>query len=96
MQYLPSHFGPCLQSPVDPYPPLTPNSHPRPLCAVWFLVSLVGSTACATFSYIFPGLLVLRREAGLVRRGAAGGMVCLGACMGSIAVYNTLSGHGGL
>lgn len=29
--------------------------------SVWFLAALIGSTACAVFSYLFPGLLLVRR-----------------------------------
>jgi hypothetical protein len=61
--------------------------------SVWELVSLVGSTACVVFSYIFPGLLVLKNESGVVERGVAGGVVVLGVMMAVIAVYDTLTGQ---
>ncbi len=64
--------------------------------SVFFLVSLVGSTACVTFSYIFPGLLVLRRDTSTARRACAAGMIGLGSVMAALAVFNTLSGHAGL
>lgn len=64
--------------------------------SVWVLISLVGSTACALFSFVFPGLLVLKNEKCPVRRGAAGGMVVLAACMAGIAIYNNLRGAGGV
>lgn len=63
--------------------------------SVWLLVSLVGSTACVTFSYIFPGLLV-RRDPQLWRRVAGLGTVGLGVVMAVVAVFNTLSGHASL
>ena len=64
--------------------------------SMWVLVSLVGSTACVTFSYVFPGLLVLRRDGRPLWRAAAAGMIVLAAVMAVLAIYNTLCGHGGL
>ncbi|GAB4822555.1 hypothetical protein N2152v2_009601 [Parachlorella kessleri] len=64
--------------------------------SMWVLVSLVGSTACVTFSYVFPGLLVLRRDSRPLWRTAAGGMIVLAAVMAVLAIFNTLCGHGGL
>ena len=69
-------------------PPLRARCHGRP--------PQVGSTACVAFSYVFPGLLVLRKDPGLLRRGAAGGMLVLGGSMAVLSVYNNLRGQGGL
>ena len=60
--------------------------------SVWFLVSLVGSTACVTFSYVFPGLL-LRKAKTAGGRAAGAGAVALAAAMAATAVINTLSGN---
>ncbi len=59
------------------------------------LLSLVGATACVTFSYIFPGLLVLRCQRSALQRGGAAGLLALGAAMAGIALYNRLTGRGG-
>ena len=59
------------------------------------LLSLVGATACVTFSYIFPGLLVLRCQRAALPRAGARGMIALGAVMAAIALYNRLAGGGG-
>ena len=61
--------------------------------SVWFLVSLVGSTACVTFSYVFPGLLLVRRAQSAGGRVLGAGAVALAAVMASVAVYNTLTGN---
>ena len=61
--------------------------------SVWFLVSLVGSTACVTFSYVFPGLLLVRRARTTGGRVIGGGAVGLAALMASVAIYNTLTGN---
>lgn len=59
------------------------------------LLSLVGATACVTFSYIFPGLLVLRCQRSALQRAGAAGLLALGAAMAGIALYNRLTGRGG-
>ena len=59
---------------------------------IWGIVSLVGSTACVIFSYLFPAALVLKREERRGRRAAAGGMMALGLCMATIALYNFTGG----
>lgn len=61
--------------------------------SVWFLVSLVGSTACVTFSYVFPGLLLFRKAKTAGGRAAGAGAVALAAAMATTAVINTLSGN---
>lgn len=61
--------------------------------SVWMMLSLVGSTACVTFSYIFPGLIKARN--GRKRGGRAGGIavVLMAVVMAGVAIVNTLSGH---
>ncbi|KDD77191.1 transmembrane amino acid transporter protein [Helicosporidium sp. ATCC 50920] len=61
--------------------------------SVWTLLSLVGSTACVTFSYIFPGLIMARN--GPTRSSAASGyaVVALAVIMAAVAISSTLSGH---
>ena len=61
--------------------------------SVWMMLSLVGSTACVTFSYIFPGLIKLRN--GRTRLGRAGGasVVAMAVVMAGVAIVNTLAGH---
>lgn len=61
--------------------------------SVWFLVSLVGSTACVTFSYVFPGLLLVRRARTAGGRVLGAGAVGLAALMATVAIFNTLTGN---
>ncbi|GAB4819195.1 hypothetical protein N2152v2_006241 [Parachlorella kessleri] len=61
--------------------------------SVYLLVSLVGSTACVTFSYIFPGLLVIKGDSRGVARAFAYGAVALAGVMACTAVYNTAIGN---
>ncbi|KAL4421082.1 hypothetical protein ABPG77_001377 [Micractinium sp. CCAP 211/92] len=63
--------------------------------SIYGLLSLVGATACVTFSYIFPGLLVLRCQRSALQRGGAAGLLALGAAMAGIALHNRLTGRGG-
>jgi amino acid permease len=63
------------------------------LPSVWFLVSLVGSTACVTFSYVFPGCLLFRRARTVGGKALGAGAVALAALMATVAVVNTLSGN---
>ena len=63
--------------------------------SIYQLLALVGSTACVTFSYVFPSLLILRCQRGLAARAGALGLLTLGAAMAAIAVYNRLAGQGG-
>lgn len=35
--------------------------------SVWFLAALIGSTACAVFSYFFPGMLMVRGGSSVVK-----------------------------
>ena len=63
------------------------------LPSVWFLVSLVGSTACVTFSYVFPGLLLVKRAETRGGRVLGGGAVALAALMAATAIINTLTGN---
>ena len=60
--------------------------------SVWFLVSLVGSTACMNFSYVFPGLLLARKAKTAGGRAMGSGAVTLAAAIAASAIYNTLSG----
>jgi sodium-coupled neutral amino acid transporter 11 len=63
------------------------------LPSVWFLVSLVGSTACVTFSYVFPGCLLFRRARTAGGKILGAGAVVLAALMAVVAIVNTLSGN---
>jgi amino acid permease len=63
------------------------------LPSVWFLVSLMGSTACVTFSYVFPGLLLYRRARTVGGKVLGAGAVALAALMAAVAIVNTLSGN---
>ena len=60
--------------------------------SVWFLVALVGSTACVTFSYVFPGLLLVRKSRGVAGRALGGGAVALAAVIAIVGIYNALTG----
>ena len=62
--------------------------------SVWFLVSLIGSTACVTFSYVFPGLLLFRRAQNGAGKALGGAVVGLAALIASTAIFNTLTGNG--
>jgi hypothetical protein len=57
------------------------------------LLALVGSTACVTFAYVFPSLLVLKCHKGRAARVGATCMLLLGAQMAAVAIYNRLH-HG--
>ncbi|EFN56345.1 hypothetical protein CHLNCDRAFT_144819 [Chlorella variabilis] len=64
--------------------------------SIYSLIAIVGATACVTFSYLFPGLLVFKeRGAGLGRRVTAGGMLALGVCMAAVETLNHVAGGGG-
>lgn len=62
--------------------------------SVWFLVSLVGSTACVIFSYVFPGLLILQRGK-MFDKVLGGSFLMLAFIMATTAVVTTLNGNGG-
>lgn len=62
--------------------------------SVWYLVSLVGSTACVIFSYVFPGLLILQRGK-LFDKLLGSGFLVLAFTMAITAVLTTLHGDGG-
>ena len=62
--------------------------------SIYQLLALVGSTACVTFSYVFPSLLILRCQRGVAVRAGALALLALGAAMAGIAVYNRLAGQG--
>lgn len=64
--------------------------------SVWFLVSLVGGTACVTFSYVFPGLLVYRRGSTAFERFRGGSLVILAGVMATVTVFNTILGNNGV
>ena len=61
--------------------------------SVWFVVSLVGSTACVTFSYVFPGMLLYRvpAKAGDKTIGVIG--IVLAALMAVSGIVSTLHTH---
>lgn len=57
------------------------------------LVSLIGSTACVMFSYVFPGLLTARcGDSRAVRVGGVS-IVVLAAIIAVTTVIGTLTGH---
>lgn len=64
--------------------------------SVWMMLSLVGSTACVTFSYVFPGLLMSAGGATCRGRTAGKAVIAMAAVMAGVAVANTLSGHADL
>lgn len=61
--------------------------------SVWFLVGLVGSTACVTFSYAFPGLILMRKSHKKSEKVMGGGAVVLAVVMAAVAIYNALTGN---
>ncbi|KAI3429739.1 hypothetical protein D9Q98_010054 [Chlorella vulgaris] len=61
--------------------------------SIYALLALVGSTACVTFAYVFPSLLVLKCHKGRAARVGATCMLLLGAQMAAVAIYNRLH-HG--
>lgn len=63
------------------------------LPSVWFLVSLVGSTACVTFAYVFPGCLLFKKARTMGGKVLGAGAVALAALMALVAIINTLSGN---
>jgi solute carrier family 38 (sodium-coupled neutral amino acid transporter), member 2 len=64
--------------------------------SVWFLVSLVGSTACVTFAYAFPGLLLIRKATSRLESATGYGGVFLATIMAATAIYNAITGASGL
>ncbi|KAL6774169.1 hypothetical protein ACKKBG_A24015 [Auxenochlorella protothecoides x Auxenochlorella symbiontica] len=64
--------------------------------SVWVMLSLVGSTACVTFSYIFPGLIMARNGKTRLGRVGGGSTVIMAVVMATVAITNTLSGHADL
>lgn len=56
-------------------------------------MSLIGSTACVTFSYIFPGLISGRNGEGLFARAGGYAVVGMAGIIAIITIVNTLSGH---
>lgn len=71
---------------------------PSPDCSSPLLhLFLQGSTACVTFSYIFPGALVLKsKEAadqGCGARTLAKGTIGLACTMAALSIFNTLTGR---
>lgn len=63
------------------------------LPSVWLLVSLVGSTACVTFSYVFPGCLLFKKARTMGGKVLGIGAVAIAALMAVVAIVNTLSGN---
>ena len=63
---------------------------------VFGLLALIGGSACVTFSYIFPALLLWRCQKGVLYRFGALGMMSLGMAMAALAVYDQLMGIGGV
>ena len=62
--------------------------------SVYVVVSLVGSTACVTFSYVFPGLLLWRLGETPSQRAGGGAAIALAGAMAALAVGNFVSGSG--
>ena len=58
------------------------------------LLALVGATATVVFSYLFPGLLVLKCSPCWRQRTGARLLLALGATMSATAIYNHLVGKG--
>lgn len=89
---LPAHgLCQCARPPPRPRRPRHPAlPHPVPQA----LLALVGSTACVTFSYFFPGALVLKCQSGWALHAGAVCMIALGVVMAAVAIANQLSGHG--
>lgn len=61
--------------------------------SVWLLVSLVGSTACVTFSYAFPGLILYQRAVSGYDKAAGLAAVILAIVMATTAIFNALTGR---
>lgn len=62
--------------------------------SVWFLVSLVGSTACVTFALVVPGLLLYHHSENNRHNRLTGMlMVALATVMAITAIYNALKGR---
>ena len=59
-------------------------------------MGLIGSTACVTFSYVIPGLILARLGRGPLARHVGGALVALAAVMAATAVANALSGNAGV
>lgn len=59
------------------------------------LLALTGATATVVFSYVFPGLIVLRSgpTGGLQRAGAVA-LLGIAATMAGTAIYDHLTGKG--
>ena len=56
-------------------------------------MGLIGSTACVTFSYVFPGLIMARGGGSAASRTAGASIVVLAAIMAATAIANTLAGN---
>lgn len=63
--------------------------------SVWFLVEVIGSTACMVFAYVFPALLLATGEAGGGRWAKAGGLGLL-AVAAVVAVFGTINAFASL
>jgi len=63
--------------------------------SVWFMVSLVGSTACATFSYVFPGMILIRQPWTKQDKVIGIGAIWLASVLAITGILNTLNGHSG-
>lgn len=87
--------APVLHLSIRPPRPTLRLPSPPLCCSLQSLLSLIGATACVTFSYIFPGLLVLRCQKAALQRSGAVCLLVLGAAMAAIALYNRLAGRGG-
>lgn len=72
------------------------HRHPPPRlpACLQALLALVGSTACVTFSYLFPAALVIKCQRHPAVRASAGGMAALGALMAAVALWDQLQGRG--
>ncbi len=63
--------------------------------SVWFLVEVIGSTACMVFAYVFPALLLATGEAGGGAWGRAGGAGLL-LVAAVVAVFGTINAFASL
>eukprot|EP00887_Chlorella_sp_A99_P004364 scaffold15.g4364.t1 len=61
--------------------------------SVWFLVGLIGSTACVTFSYVVPGLIMAKGGSSAAGRAAGVSIIVLAVVMAVTAIANTLAGN---
>lgn len=63
--------------------------------SVWFMVEVIGSTACMVFAYVFPALLLATGETGGGKWARAGGCGLL-AVAAVVAVFGTMNAFASL